>query len=103
MQESYRYIVFIFKSPTPENVSDFRKSLTSIYVELFGMREYALSKFAIAEYAPNKGGIIKIRRESVHMAKTVLAFYKNYKNPIHIIKTTGTLKKAKKVLKSYPL
>jgi len=103
MKESYRYIVFISKSSMPKNKGDFQKALTSIFIELFGIKEYALSKLVVTEYIPGRGGIIKTRRESVHKAKTALVFYRNDKKPIRIVKVTGTLKKAKSILKSYLL
>ncbi|GEM_PF-1105056 len=101
MREKFRYIVFISKS-LPEDKDDFYKIIVSTLVELFGLRSLAFSRLTLVDYIPGRGGVIKVRREAIHIARTALAFYKNNKTPIRVIKIAGTLRKAKSILRSYP-
>lgn len=94
MKDSYRYL--IVASGEVRNLED---HLTKAVAELWGLRGLAEVGLSVVEVREREGlAIVRVKRGGLHLLRAAIAVY-----PVplaRVVKVTGTLKKARKILES---
>ena len=99
-----RYLIFLVKYPLILTLSELREVIRNEFISIFGEKDYALSNFNVIYFDYETYlGIARCRHKYLDLSRTILTLINNINGvpvAIFVIKVTGTMKKAIRILKS---